>query len=120
MPREKACHIEVLLHSATSAVERGIAENEAGDLALAASAGELATRAGTDLHTTVSTATDLKADAISELDGVAINAQQIGIFLATRTQIEDEAVGLKQGLQGMRDATEGWTQRLRDAGVVCP
>ena len=120
VPPETACRIETLLQSAASAAQRGVAENEAGDLSLADAAGEEATISGTQLHAALSAATDLSPETLTELDSVAINAQQIGIFLATRTQIEDEATALHQGLQGMVDVTKAWTERLQNAGMTCP
>ncbi len=117
--QESACRIQSLLHSATASTEQGISANEAGNLARAISLGQDATRFGTDLHTAIGDADGLSSELIIDLDSVAINAQQAGIFLATGTPIEDLSV-FERGQQAMLDTTQRWTQRLQDAGVTCP
>jgi hypothetical protein len=89
-------------------------------MTVAVSSGQDATRVGNELHTAISEAEGLSSELIIDLDSVAINAEQIGIFLATGTPIEGGAADLERTEQAMHDTTQRWTQRLRDSGVTCP
>ena len=114
-----ACRIQLLLQEATSAVERGIAAHVEGDAVEAAQAGTEATSKGAELHSLLSFALGLSTDVLADLESAAINAQQIGAYLASPAGDAQSEVDLSKVLDAMKGTAARWAATVRGAGVTC-